>query len=149
MATSPSDLFAISAAVLLVLSFLSRLPGSRAGVSTTLHSVGYVFSPSTVFLVMASFLCFFAAVYSVWPLPMNQKAGIWHYWTTAVAIAAFWVCFFLFAFRVSPDSILTPYGKAALLGQFGSMIVILLAQTIFVVNLIFAVGHFWHFSASR
>ncbi len=142
----PSELFAISATVLLVLSFLSRLSPSHAGVSISLRRIGYVFPPSTVFLVMAMFLCFFSVIYSLWPLPLNVKAAFWHYWCTAVAIAAFWVCFYFFALHVPRDSNSTVSQTLVLFGQSVSMMMILLAQTIFVVNLFLAVGQFRHSS---
>lgn len=138
MASRPSDLFAISAAALLIFSFLSRLLASPTGVSITLWNVGYVFSPSTVSLVMASLLCFFAAIYAIWPLPMNPTAGLWHYWITVLAIAAFWISFYLFTFHSLPSSNLTLYQTVALFGQFLSTMVIVLAQAIFVVNLMSA-----------
>jgi hypothetical protein len=139
MANRPSDLFAISAAALLLFSFLSRILASPTGVSVTLGNVGYVFSPSTVSLVMASLLCFFAAVYAIWPLPMNPTAGLWHYWITVLAIAAFWISFYLFAFHALPRSNLTLCQPVALFGQFVSIIVIVLAQGIFFVNLMSAI----------
>jgi hypothetical protein len=149
LATRPSELFAISAAVLLGLSFLSRLSPGQAGISIAVRNVGYVFPPSTVFLAMASFLCFFAAISSRWPLSLNNRAAVWHYWITAAAIAAFWFCFYFFAFHATRESDLTVRQTAALLGQFISMMVILLAQTIFVANLAFAVVRFQNFNASH
>lgn len=142
--TRPSELFAFSATVLLVFSFLSRLLPSQAGISIRLRNVGYVFPPSTAFLVMGSFLCFFAAIYSLWPLHMNNKAATWHYWVTITAIVAFWACFYLFALEASRESTLTERQTAALFGQFASMGVILFAQAIFVVNLTLAVVRLRH-----
>jgi hypothetical protein len=133
--TRPSELFAASAALLLVFSFLQRLSASLAGVSIHLHKVVYVFSPGTLCIVMASFLCFFAAVYSIWPLLINAKAATWHYWTTAAGIAIFWVCFYLFAVYFSPGSRPSTFVTSVLLAQAVSVIFVLLAQMIFVVNL--------------
>ena len=144
MANRPSELFAISAAVLVVFSFLSRLLPTQSGVSINLRSVVYGFSPSTVCLGMASLLCFFAAIYSIWPLPMNYRVGLWHYWITALAIVAFWTSFYLFAFHALPSSSLTVYQTIALFGQFVSIIVIVLAQAIFVVNLTLAIVRLRH-----
>jgi hypothetical protein len=135
----PSDLFAVSAALLLVFSFLSRLFASQASVSIHLHKVAYAFSPSTLYIVMASFLCFFAAVYSIWPLSMNVKAATWHYWTTVAGIAVFWGCFYLFVVYFSPGSRPSTLLTAVLLAQAGAVTLVLLAQMIFVVNLTVAV----------
>ncbi len=146
--TPPSELFAVSAAVLLVCSFLCRLLQIQTGVSIVVHKVGYVFPPSTIFLVMASFLCFFAATYSLWPVPLGNKAAAWHYWITATAIAAFWFCFYFFAFKAPQESSLSSYQTGALFGLFASAIGILLAQAIFVVNLIFAVVRLRRLSVS-
>lgn len=146
MATRPSELFAISAAALLVLSFLSRLPTTQTSVGIHVGNVAYMFPPSAVFLVMATLLCFWAAAYAIWPLHMNLKAGIWHYWMTAVPIAVFWACFYLFGFRLTSTKN-TPYRLAVLLGQFMSLGVILLAQTMFIANLIFAVVRLRNLSA--
>jgi len=138
VATRPSELFAISATILLVLSFLSRLSTTQTGVGVHLRSTVHVFPPSTVFLMMASLLCFSAAIYAIVPLQMNVKAGVWHYWMTAIPIVIFWACFYLFVFRQA-DGANTSYRLAVLLGQFISLAVILIAQTIFAANLMVAV----------
>jgi hypothetical protein len=145
VATRPSELFAVSAAVLLMLSFLSRFPAKQALFSVTVRNTGYGFPPSAVFLVMASVLCFAAAVYAIWPLQMNMKAGIWHYWVTVVGIATFWMCFYSFPLNESGSN--TSYRLAMLLGQLMSLGVILLAQAIFVANLLFAVVRLRNISA--
>lgn len=137
MATRPSELFAVSAAVLVVLSFLSRFPAKQALLSVTVRNIDYEFPPSAVFLVMSSLLCLSAAIYAIWPLRMNMTAGLWHYWVTAAAIAVFWACFYSFPMQESRPN--TSKRLGLLLGQFVSLGVILLAQTIFVSNLIFAV----------
>jgi preprotein translocase subunit SecG len=149
MTTRPSELFAISAAALIVFSLLSRRLADQGGVSIAMGDVGYVFSASAVSLVMASFLCFFAVIYSIWPLLMSQRAGIWHYWITTASIIAFWICFYLFILRGSSDSSLTAYRKAYLFGQFGSMLVMALAQTIFVFNFVIAIIRLLNFTARR
>ncbi len=141
MANRPSELFAISAAALLAFSFLSRFLPTQNFVGIHLRSVVYAFSPSTVCLAMASLLCFFAAIYSIWPLPMNYRVGLWHYWITALAIVAFWASFYLFIFHPLPSSNLAPI---ALFGQLVSTIVIVLAQAIFVVNLTYAIVRLRH-----
>ena len=43
--------------------------------------------------IFAALLCAFAAVYSLWMLPLNLSAAYWHLWITAVSVAAF-VTFF-------------------------------------------------------
>jgi hypothetical protein len=95
---------------------------------------------------MATFLCFFSVIYSLWPLPMNVKAAFWHYWCTVIAIAAFWACFYFFALHVPRDSNVTLPQTTTLFGQFVSMIIILLAQAIFVVSLILAAAQLRHSS---
>ena len=142
--TRTSELFAISTAALLILSFLSRFSANQGGISIQLRNVAYVLPPSTVCLIMASLLCFSAAVYSLWPLPMNLKAGTWHFWSTAVAIAAFSACYYLFALRLEPVAGFESYKKAALLGLFSSLILGALAQIVFVVNLMLAVVRLPH-----
>jgi hypothetical protein len=99
--------------VLLGLSFLSRLSLGQAGISIAVRTVGYGFPPSTVFHAMAWFLSFFAAIYSRWPLSLNNRAAVWHYWITAAAIAAFWFCFHFFAFHAPRESDLTVRQTAA------------------------------------
>jgi hypothetical protein len=144
MANRPSELFAISAAVLLVFSFVSRLLPTQSGVSIHLGSMVYGFPPSTVCLAMASLLCFFAAIYAIWPLPMNYSVGLWHYWITVLAIVAFWTSFYLFTFHALRSSNLSMYQTIALFGQFVSIIVIVLVQAIFVVNLTLAIVRLRH-----
>jgi hypothetical protein len=144
MTSRPSELFAISAAVLLVFSFLSRLLPTQSQVSIRLQSVVYGFPPSTVCLAMASLLLFFAAIYATWPLPMDYRIGLWHYWITALAIAAFWGSFYLCAFHAPTRSSLTSFQTVALFGQFVSIMVIALAQGIFVANLTLAIIRLRH-----
>ena len=139
MATRPSELFAISAVVLLVLSFLSRLQARQTLLSINVGNTGYGFPPSTVFLAMASLLCLSATIYAIWPLRMNLKAGVWHYWMTAIPIAVYWICFYLFAFRSASAPKLSSHQTAAVFGQFVSLGMILPAQAILVANLILAV----------
>jgi hypothetical protein len=72
---------------------------------------------------------------------MNHRAAFRQHWLTATEIVDFLGCFYCFAFRAR-ESKLSLYQNVALFGLFISMIVIFLAQTIFVVDLTFAVVHF-------
>jgi len=81
MLSRPAEFFAVAAIGLLGFALLSRflIPSEVLGVSLGLPRTGYVFSVASVCVFMAAFLCVFAAIYSFWILPVNQKAGMWHF----------------------------------------------------------------------
>jgi hypothetical protein len=134
----PSEICAISAAVLLILSFVSRLSARPTLFSIVVRQTSYGFAPNTIFLAMAAVLAVSAAMYAFWPLQMNVKAGAWHSWVTVGGIAVFWICFYLFPVdRSLPEA--NSYMLVLLLGQLTSLGAVLLAQIVFVGNLVVAV----------
>jgi len=143
----PSEICAISAALLLVLSFVSRLSGRPAYFSVVVRQNSYAFAPKEIFLAMAAILSVSAAMYAFWPLQINVKAGSWHSWVTVGGMAVFWMCFYLFPLfpidRNPPKA--NSYALALLLGQLTSLAVVLLAQTVFIGNLFVAVVRFRSF----
>ena len=135
--TRPTEICAISAAALLILSFVSRLSARPAFFSIVVRRTSYGFAPDSIFMAMAAVLSLSAAAYAFWPLPMNVKAGAWHSWVTVGGIAVFWMCFYLFPVDRNPPGAKS-YMLALLLGQLASLGAVLLAQTVFIGNLVVA-----------
>jgi len=133
----PAEFFVVAAIGLLVFALLSRflVPSEVLGVSLGLHRMGYVFSLASVCVFMAAFLCVFAAIYSFWILPMNQKVAMWHFWLTAAGIAIFWFGLYLF-FKYRPHGELHGRALAVTIGWLTSLPLLVVAQGIFLVNLI-------------
>ena len=132
----PTELFAIAAIVLLALGLLSKflLPPQALGL-TLIPRMGYIFPVGSVFVFLAALLCVAAAVYAFWLVPMNQKAALWHFWLTAAGIVLFWSGFFLFL-KYHPSGDLHGGALAVAIGWLASFPLILIAQGIFLVNLI-------------
>lgn len=87
VAMKASELFVISALILLVMALVARFSShSGLGVAITWRGTGYVVPPSTICIALATVLCFFATVYSLWMLPFNRTATLFHFWLTAVGI---------------------------------------------------------------
>jgi hypothetical protein len=96
------------------------------------RNTGYVLPPSTICIALATALCFFATIYSLWMLPFNQTATLVHFWLTAFGIGVFWLAFYR-AGTTLPNS------RTALWVVFAAPAMVLLTQIIFVWNLIQAV----------
>jgi hypothetical protein len=135
----PAELFAIAATALLIFRFVGPVFTSPVFLDIHFRGTAYAFSPESVYLVMASFLCFYAFAYSLWILPLNRGAGLWHFWLTISAIAVFWVCFYLPPWLLEGKSH-SGFGYGAVVGWFVSLLVLLLAQIIFVLNFALAIG---------
>jgi hypothetical protein len=124
-----SELFVIAALVLLVFSLIARFIGpSGLGISITWRGTGYVLPPGSISIGLATLLCFFATIYSLWMLPFNRTATLLHFGLTALGILVFWVAFYL-----------APNSRAAVWTVFAAPAGVLLAQSIFVWNLFHAV----------
>jgi hypothetical protein len=80
MPARPSELFVMSAIVLLVFALITLFTSSSvAGLSITWRGTGYVLPPSSLCTGLATALCFFATTYSLWMLPFNRSAALWHF----------------------------------------------------------------------
>jgi heme/copper-type cytochrome/quinol oxidase subunit 1 len=140
--TRPARWFAISAAVLLLLTpLISKVLASEGGVDLSLHGTYYVFPPSLVCLMMAALLGLFAGAYSIFPF--SPRAAAWHFWLTAASIAVFWFSFYLWGAwsgaRLGTQALTSPSTPAletAIAATFVlSTLVVLLSPAIFVMNL--------------
>jgi hypothetical protein len=130
----PSELFAISALILVAIGLLARLvfaPG--LGVSISWNRTGYVLPPSMVCYAIAAALCFFAVVYSLWMVPFNRTATLVHFWTTTAGTAAFLVAFYRLG--SNPSSV-----RPTVWLVFGVPVAVALAQVIFVWNFVQALA---------
>ena len=128
-----SELFAISAIILLLFALVARFispPG--LGISLPWRGTGYVFPPAAACIAQATALCFFASVYSFYMLPFSRTAALWHFWLTDAGIALFWASFY----RVVPS---LADSRTALLTLFVSPLIALLAQLIFIWNVVQAI----------
>jgi len=90
-----SEMFVIGALVLLGFALVARsINPSPLGISITWRGTGYVLPPSTISIALATALCFFATIYSLWMLPFSRRAMLWHFWLTSIGIGVFWLAFY-------------------------------------------------------
>ena len=75
--------FGLTAAVLVLLAFLSKLVGG-AVFDLQIHDTYFVISPAPVSLAMAFFLAVCSAAYYF--IPMNPRAIGLHFWVTSVGL---------------------------------------------------------------
>ena len=129
----PPDLFVISALLLLVFALSARsISPSVLGITTHWRVTLYVFPPSSICIALATMLCFFATIYSLWMLPFNRTLSLWHFWLTSVGITVF-----LSALYLSTENL--PGSRTALWTVLVSPAVVLLVQVLFVWNFIQAI----------
>jgi hypothetical protein len=128
-----SELFVITAMALLGFALAGRFMNpSLLGISIRWRGAGYVLPPNSICVALATALCFFATIYSLWMLPFNHTAMLWHFWLTTIGIAVFWLAFYQAGSGL-------PNSRTALWAVFVSPAVILLTQVIFVWNLLQAI----------
>jgi hypothetical protein len=133
MMERPSELFVINAVILLGLALFARfISPSGLGISITWRDTGYALPPGSIYTALATAFCFFATIYSLWMLPFNRTATLWHFWLTTIGIAVFWLSFYRAASTL-PDS------RTAIWTAFVSPAVVLLAQVIFIWNFVQAI----------
>jgi len=90
-----SEMFVIGALVLLGFALVARfINPSPLGISITWRGTGFVLPPSTISIALATALCFFATIYSLWMLPFSRTAMLWHFWLTSIGIGVFWLAFY-------------------------------------------------------
>jgi len=124
-----SELFAMGALILLVFALVARfISSSGIGITIPFRGTGYILPPSVIGIVLATALCFVATIYSLWMLPFNRTASLFHFWLTAVGIGVFWPAFYR-----------APNSRTAMWAVFAASAAILLTQVIFVWNLIQAI----------
>jgi hypothetical protein len=124
-----SELFAIAALILLLFSLIARfISPSALGISIPWRGTGYVLPPGSISIALATLMCFFATIYSLWMLSFNRTATLLHFGLTALGILVFWVAFYLA--QNSPAAVWTVFAAPA---------GVLLVQSLFVWNLFHAV----------
>jgi len=120
-----SELFAISALILLVFALVARFISSSAlGIAIPFRGTPYVLPPSTICIALATALCLVATLYSLWMLPFNRTATLVHFWLTALGIGVFLVAFYR-----------AQNSERAVWAVFAAPAAVLLTQVIFVWNL--------------
>jgi hypothetical protein len=128
-----SEMFVIDALILLGFALVARfINPSGLGISISWRGAGYVLPPSTISIALATVLCFFGTIYSLWMLPFSRTAMLWHFWLTSIGIGAFWLSFYR-AGSALPNS------RTVVWAVFVSPAVVLLTQMIFVWNLLQAI----------
>lgn len=135
----PTILFAGASICLLILAFVTDRIGAEAGsLVFNFRNKGYGFSPASIFVFMAALSCMFAAVYSFWIVPMNQKAATWHFWLTAIGFSLFWIFYYTFSAIAKGDAARRsgPIVAAMAITGLASFLLIMVAQGVFVTNLI-------------
>jgi hypothetical protein len=124
-----TELYVITALILLVFALVARfITSSGLGVSIAWRGTGYVLPPSFICIALATLLCFFASIYSLWMLPFNRTATWWHFSLTIIGIGVFWLAFYQ-----------VPNSRTAVWAVFAAAAAILLSQAIFVWNLVQAI----------
>jgi len=124
-----TELYVIAALILLVFALVARfITPSGIGVSISWRGAGYVLPPSFICIALATLLCFFASIYSLWMLPFNRTATWWHFSLTTVGIGVFWLAFY----QVNNS-------RTAVWAVFAAVAAILLTQVILVWNLVQAI----------
>ena len=68
-------------------------------------------------------------------LPINQKAAMWHFWLTAAAIGAFWASFSRMG---AAGALHSSWADVLAWGQIAAVSVFLVAQVVFLANLVLA-----------
>jgi hypothetical protein len=82
-----AELFAVATVIVILAGFLAS---SAPGVSVHFRNTAYVFPARYACFIIAGMLAFFAAVYSLWMLRINDSAALSHFWLTAISIIGFW-----------------------------------------------------------
>ena len=143
MVTSAARAFAIAAAVLLLFVLLFKSKVISTSIDISVHDTYFVFSATSVCLLMATFLSLFAAVYAI--VPTNPRVTSWHLWVTMGGIIAFWISFSLWARMLmqphSTGATGTTLAIAAGLAFVLSVLVLLISPAIFVVNIVLALAN--------
>lgn len=135
--TRPAELFAIATTTVLLLRWIGRLFPSPASLAVySVGATGYAWPLDTVSLWMAAVLCIFAAIHSVWMLPLNHRASLWHFWLSAISIAVFWVC----SYVLPSTAVRSRLGTTFAAIWFLSILVFALTQIIFVANFLSALA---------
>lgn len=106
------------------------------GVSSATLTLGEDCDPTEILasicIALATALCFVAPIYSLWMLPFNRTAMLWHFWLATIGIAVFW-------FSFSQVGSALPNSRTAVWAVFVSAAVVLLTQILFVWNLLQAI----------
>jgi heme/copper-type cytochrome/quinol oxidase subunit 1 len=129
--------FGLTASVLVLLAFLSKLWEARSGFDLQIHDTYFVISPAPVSLAMAFFLAVCSAAYYF--IPMNPRAIGLHFWVTSVGLTLFWTSFYLWGYL----GVRSAYPTAALsfgLAFIASALIVLVSPAVFAMNLLLAIS---------
>jgi heme/copper-type cytochrome/quinol oxidase subunit 1 len=128
--------FGLTAAVLVLLAFLSKLVGD-AVFDLQIHDTYFVISPAPVSLAMAFFLAVWSAAYYF--IPMDPRAIGLHFWVTSVGLTLFWTSFYLWGYL----GVRSAYPTATLsfgLAFIASALIVLVSPAVFATNLLLAIS---------
>jgi hypothetical protein len=131
----PSELLTASALILLAFALLARYMHSSihiAGISIPWRGTICLLRPSSICVAQATAFCFLATIYSLWMLPFNRTASLWHCWLTVIGVAVFWFSFY----RAASTQM---NSRTAIWAVFITPAVILLIQIVFVWNVVNAI----------
>lgn len=132
----PAKWFAATAALLVFFAFVSKSWAPLLDVQ--IRDTYYVISSGHVFLAMSVLLALFAAIYYV--LPVNPRAAGAHFWLTTAGILLFCVGCYSYAALFMPLAGSLDFRSMHFAAAEGwiyvSIAVMLIAQGVFLVNLI-------------
>ena len=139
----PQELFAIGATILLVFGLVAPFFLPNLNVAVQWQGTGYLFPLRSACVVIAMFFFMFSAAYSVWVLPINERAAIWHFWLTSAGVLVFSTSFWYLAHIVHASGLRASHlNAAAAWAQITSIPVVVVAQALFVVNFVAAFARF-------
>jgi hypothetical protein len=141
---SVGKLFAIAAILALMLGF-ARWPSGTGAYTITIKSRAYGFGPEYWAFTMGAIFAVFAAIYYWFPivLPLNSRMSNLHFWLSAFSAFGFLVLAPGIAF-IGPRSVAMSQDHAViatLVIAFLSLLVFLIAQTIFAVSCFWSAFH--------
>ena len=139
-----SELFAWCAIAVLLCGFGFRfvLP-PNLGMTIHIRDSAYMFPPTSVCVWIAALLCVVASIYSLYMLPLNRTAALWHFWLTSVGVGLFWLSFYRLALMFSHSEgnpQLRGLNAAAAWSQLASAALFVVGQLVFLGNLVRAVA---------
>ena len=128
----PQILFALAAVVALILGLLPSRFAPSMSMALGSRRVHYEI-PGMPFYGVALFFRLFAFLYSIWMVPWNTKAAMWHFGLSVLAVMTFLSASILIR-RLKGDLQASTLGIPLLLTFSASLLLFLVLQAIFLID---------------